>query len=131
MKRVKILTMLLFLLACVNFTACSDDDGEESGGNIPENVYGSWRGEVYTSATGHSRYVYLDLDRDGTGEFTYTSSVYYRNAQFRFSMSGSIITCKGVIAGEDGEINRFNQQFEYYGDCIKPIGAYSEFTLTK
>lgn len=131
MKRVKILTMLLFLLACVNFTACSDDDGEESGGNIPESLYGTWYGEVQTQQTGNYRRISLTFNANGTGQFTYSSSAYYRVAEFRFSMSGAVITCNGVIAGEDGVANKFKLQFEYHGSYITPVGAYSEFTLTK
>ena len=113
---------------CGLFCGCSDDHNEDS---VPENVLGTWYGEVVTSATGNLRTITLSLYKDRTGQFIYTSRVYYRVAEFSFKMNGNTIVCDGVIVNEEGETKSFNQSFQYNVSSITPIGAYGEFTLTK
>ena len=57
--------------------------------------------------------------------------MYFRAAEFTYTVSGSTISCSGVIVGEDGAVNDFNQQFEYHTSYIMPIGAYDDIRLTK
>lgn len=129
MNKMRFLVMALFVsIMCLPFTSCSDDDDDVS---VPEELIGTWSGSVTTSKTGTVRELTVTFHDDGTGSMQYSSSVYYRVAEFRFSVSGSIITCKGVIAGEDGVANEFNQQFEFDGTSLTPIGMYDEFTLRR
>ena len=126
----RFLPILTVMVLSMSFFSCSKDDGD-SGSSIPSEVYGTWSGSLTTSATGTVRSMSVTFGEDRMGTFTYSSCVYYRVANFSYSMSGSTITCKGVIAGEDGVTNDFNQQFEYHTTYIKPIGSYSDFTLSK
>lgn len=120
--------MLLMSLLSLSFSSCSDDDDDF---NVPKELVGTWSGSVTTSQTGTVRELMVTFYDDGTGSLQYSSSVYYRLAEFSFNMSGSIITCNGVMAGEDGVANEFTQKFEFNGTSLKPIGMYSEFTLRK
>jgi len=126
----KLTTILMLLLVGAGFTACSDDE-DENNSSIPSELYGTWYGERIIQTTGTVCTITLTFNQDGTGRFEYTSSVYYRVAQFRYSMNGSTISCEGVIANQDGEVNKFQQQFAYHSSYITPIGAYSDFKLTK
>lgn len=115
-------------ILCCGLTACEGDDG---GSAIPSDLCGYWSGEVRTSQTGNLRSISLYLDEDGSGEFTYSSSVYYREAVFNYSYRANTVYCHGVIVNQDGEANAFDQEFAYDGSSLRPIDMYSEFTLTK
>lgn len=124
----KLYLLMITILMCGTICSCSDDD---NGGDIPENVFGTWYGEEMISAIGSLRTVTLSLYEDRTGQFIYTSKVYYRVAEFSFKMNGNTIICDGVIVGEDGVANPFNQRFQYRESSVVPIDMYNEFTLTK
>lgn len=125
--------LLLTLLFSVGFISCGDDENG-SGNNdneIFETICGTWTGSKTVAQTGSVRSISLTLYSNGTGTFIYTSKVYCRVAEFSFSIQGTTIYCKGVIAGEDGVVNEFNQQFEYRTSHIMPVGAYGDIILTK
>lgn len=124
MKRIVYLsTIFLALFFSCSFVSCSDDD--EATSIVPKELYGTW----YASKS--NREVTLILKEDGTGEFVYSSLAYYRFAEFTYKYDGNMIICDGLIAGEDGEVNVFEQQFKYVYPCLYPIGMYSEYELKK
>ncbi len=123
----KFLFVAIAALFCYGLMACSDDDG----GSIPSDLYGYWYGEIRTAATGNLRTISLSLEEDGSGEFIFSSSVYYRVAEFNYTYRGGTVYCDGTIVNQDGDVKRFNQAFAYDGYTLRPIDTYSEFTLTK
>ena len=120
---ISMLSILTVAVLSMSFLSCSKDDSD-SGGSIPSEVYGTWSGSLTTSATGTVRSMSVTFGEDHMGTFTYSARVYYRVANFSYSMNGSTITCKGVIAGEDGVTNDFNQQFEYHTTYIGIVVKY-------
>lgn len=127
----KFMTAVMTVVFLLGVTSCGSDDKDDQASNIPSNLYGTWSGSVTTQKTGSVRSLSVTFNSDNTGSFRYSSRVYYRVAEFSYSMSGNTIKCKGVIVGEDGVINDFNQQFEYHNSYLVPIGAYTDFKLTK
>lgn len=124
----------MMLLASFSFVACGGEDDEVGGvgGGTKIDVVGTWYGSVRTDRTGNLREMTVTFYSDKTGRMEYQSSVYYRIAYFDYKISGTTINCKGVIAGEDGESHDdWTQDFEFHSSYIKPINAYSEFTLYK
>lgn len=126
----KYIMLLMMLLASFSFVACGGDDDDDGGSDV--DIVGTWYGSVRTDRTGNLREMTVTFYSDKTGRMEYQSSVYYRIAYFDYKISGSTINCKGVIVGEDGESHDdWTQSFEYYGSFLKPVGAYSEFTLER
>jgi len=129
--------ILGLVLGMTMFTACGGDDddngGGASGGNTPiASIVGTWSGEDKIERTGSTRTLIVTFKSDMTGDFTYESNAYYRYAAFTYSISGNTINCKGVIAGEDGNVNEdWSQSFTYNGTTLTPIDAYSEIILYK
>lgn len=121
---------VLILVAVLGtlFTACSDDDSDS---NVPSGLVGTWYGEATSSVTGSKRQMTVTFNANHSGTMTYVSSAYTRGAAFNYTVKGTTVTCTGKIAGEDGVMNNFNQQFSYKGATLVPIGAYSDLTLRK
>lgn len=115
----------LSLVLCFVFVSCSDDSESEYASSIPSNLYGTWYGSI------SGRDIYLKLKSDGTGEFQYSSLVYFRVANFTYKYKGNTIDCDGFIVGEDGVMNVFDQQFRYDPPYIYPNGMYSQYQLKK
>lgn len=123
MRQTKLVAMLLLALACL--CSCKDSDSDADF-NLSE-LYGYWTG---TQSNAHQR-IYLTFNEDKTGEFTYESNVYYRVATFTYKVSGDEIICKGIIAGEDGVVNNWEQTFRWNGTYLSPIGAYQGIYIYK
>lgn len=121
-KYQRIFTLIFVCTLIVTLFSCGDDDDSTP---IPSELYGTWYG-----VTG-SREVYLTLKSDGTGEFQYSSKAYFRVAEFTYKYEGNTIICDGYIVGEDGAVNKFDQQFRYDAPYVYPIGAYSDHVLKK
>lgn len=118
----KWMSMLAILLVLCCIYGCHKDDDSV--------LVGTWGGNSYTS-TGSNRTLIITFYSDGSGDFWYESSVYYRAAHFTYTMDGDIVHCKGVIVGEDGVVNDWTQSFEYHGNYLTPIGAYNDMVLYK
>ena len=123
MRQTKLVAMLLLALACL--CSCKDSDSDADF-NLSE-LYGYWTG---TQSNANQR-IYLTFNEDKTGEFTYESNVYYRVATFTYKVSGDEIICKGIIAGEDGVVNNWEQTFRWNGTYLSPIGAYQGIYIYK
>ena len=113
-------------MAMLCLCSCGDDD-ESGTGSALSGLIGTWYGERSNA----NQSITVIFRKDKTGEFTYESNVYYRVAEFTYSVSGDQIVCKGIIAGEDGVVNNWNQTFEWCGSYLAPIGAYSDIYLYK
>ena len=116
------------VLCCVY--GCDKDDSESDFSKNISDIIGTWGGNSYTS-TGSNRTLIVTFYSDGTGEFSYESSVYYRIAYFTYTMKGDVIYCEGIIVGEDGNANDWEQSFQYHGNYLTPIGAYNDIKLYK
>ena len=121
-------TILMVSIVCVGLVSCGDDDDDSS--NVPDNLIGVWYGESKIERTGTIMSINVSLNKNGSGTFEYQSSVYYRFASFRYSFSKNTVSCKGVIANQDGDVNEnWTQKFRYDGHTLTPIDNYSNFTL--
>ena len=116
------------VLTVILIAGCS----KEESNDVINDLTGTWIGNKSASATGGKRTLSVTFRNDRTGSLTYESNVYYRHAEFNYTISGNTVNCAGVIVGEDGRSNEsWSQSFEYHTNYLTPIGAYSDITLYK
>lgn len=128
MKTIRLFMMLLS--AILVFGCGSGGDDGNSQGYVPEGLIGVWGGSKTISTTGSERSLMVQFYPDLTGDLTYESSSYYRYAAFNYTVSGNIVNCQGVMAGDDGNVDdNWSMSFEYHGNYLQPLGAYSDITL--
>lgn len=115
-----------------SLSSCSSDEDEPQ----IQNIVGSWIG-VYTYNNPVSglkeTYLYMDFYADGSGKLEYESSVNYAVAYFTYQISGSTISCTGVIGStaDDSDVTDFSLTLRIEGDRIRPVERYSNFILTR
>lgn len=122
MKELKVIFATL-LLAFMGFglTACSDDDGDEPGGDNA-NVVGNWVGDDYDT---FYRNVFITFNADGTGTAGLEHSgaiTSVSRAFFTYKVKGNKITTSGSMAkaNNDGEVDEmsFNCTFKVSGSTL-------------
>lgn len=129
MKQTKL--MALFIMAMLCLSSCGDDESDYTpSSNTSLNYYslfGTWYGE---RSNAHQS-INITFRENKTGQFIYESNVYYRVAEFTYSISGNKIICQGTIVGEDGVANNWNQTFEWHDSYLAPLNAYTGIYLYK
>ena len=121
----------MMLLSAIIFIGCgSDDDDINRWQSVPQGLLGTWGGSKTISTTGSERSLMVTFKSDMTGDLTYESNSYYRHATFIYTMNGNIVNCTGVMAGEDGNVDKnWSMSFEYHVNYLQPLDAYTDITL--
>lgn len=122
--------IILSSIISVTFTSCSSDDDAAS-----PDIIGSWYGtRKYNNPVSGTKYQYITItfNSDHSGTLEYESPVSVSYAIFSWSVSGSIITCRGAYADTYGDAaSDFTMQIEIKGDRLYPLNNYSSFILTR
>ena len=127
----KTIRLLMMLLSAILFFGCSSDD-DDKGQSAPQGLIGTWGGSKTIGTTGSERSLMVSFYPNMTGDLTYESSSYYRYASFNYTVSGNIVNCIGIMAGEDGNVDEnWSMSFEYHESYLQPLSAYSDIVLYK
>lgn len=111
MKKFRFIAMMFVaIMTCVTFSACSDDDDDNSG-NTSE-IVGTWYATV---ANGKAR-IYLTFNSDNTGQLDYEwDNVNYTRAiyTFTYTYSGGNVKCNGTIVHSSDGTSPQEMTFKY------------------
>ena len=133
MKKITTLGLLLsMMMACICFSACSDDVGSEENTDF---ICGTWYGvrSYYNPVSGTKfQYLTITFNSDKIGEMDYETPSGYTAYYFAYSISDNIITCEGAKADTDGDVDdNFVLKLKIEGDRLIPINRYTAFILTR
>lgn len=115
MKKFRFIAMMFVaIMTCVTFSACSDDDDDNSG-NTSE-IVGTW----YSTDNGkRSVVVTFNEDRTGYLESTWNGLTYHKYIYtFTYTYGGGVVKCDGTMveSSEDGtETSSYSMEFKYSG----------------
>lgn len=112
MKYLRFLACLFVgLIACLCFTACSDDDKDSP--ETPSSILGTWESKTFDEDDGEYYMTSLTFEKDGVGivagEYPESPEDNFRHP-FKWKLGGdidkkAILTIEGVDADGEGYIN--------------------------